>query len=642
MKKVAIVMESWRKYFTYAWPSGMFKKIKETEADVNLYIFNSSANWSTDKAYNKGEYNIFNLPPFEEFDGILLDLNNVQSDEVRDALLGRVRRSGVPAIVIGNTYEDFYSVGVNNYDAMTCIMNHLYEKHGCRKFWFLMGPSGHYENMRRDNAIWDYIAKKNIPLKDCVFNYGDFDTKSGKQAFKQLIEKDTPMPDAIVCANDNIAVGALNEAERYGFRAPRDFLITGFDDLDKSRYYNPRISTISYVREDAGYKAMEMFMDIWEGKPVEQFRYTDWTPIFWESCGCVSDVMVDVRQHMKDAILYGEENQSFEEKIFALNDSLAYCNNIKEMMECIPECLPSLNCDAMYLVCDTHLASVNETPDITPGICVDLMKDPFLTEGYPDSMQIVFSYENEPSENKPVEKTLVNGIFPMFDCDESGVDFLFLPLHFRDKSIGYFAIRNAIYLMEKQYLFDIISTLTKALEQLYGRGQLARMNYALSTLYNHDAMTMLYNRIGLLEIGENFYKMKRLTGERLEVTYVDLDFLKMINDTYGHAEGDFAIKKTAEILLKHSGENKLVFRLGGDEFLMINYYVSDEAAKKRCSDIQEDLKRAGEEENFPVELTLSYGYVVTDPKSDLTLDDYISQADDIMYQYKVARERQRK
>ena len=642
MKKVAVVMESWMKCFTYAWPSGMFKKIKETDADVNLYIFNSSANWSGDKKYNMGEYNIFNLPDFKDFDGVLLDLNNVKSDGVRENLLDRVRASGVPSIVIGNTYDGFYSVGVNNYDAMTCIMNHLYAEHGCRKFWFLMGPSGHYENMRRDKAIWDCIANKNIPLSDCVFNYGEFDTRSGKKAFKQLMEKGTFMPDAIVCANDNIAVGVLDEAEKCGLRAPKDFLVTGFDDLDKSRYYNPRVSTISFVREDVGYTAMEMFMDIWSGKHLEKIRYTDWTPIFWESCGCTSDVMVDVRQHMKNEILMGEENQVFEEAVFALNDSLAYCNSIKEMMDCIPECLPSLNCDAMYLVCDTHLKEIRKTVDIKPEMYMELLKDPFLTEGYPDDMQIVFAYENELPGNKHTESMPVNGIFPMFDCDEKGVDFLFLPLHFREKCIGYFAIRNAIYLMEKQYIFDIISTITKALEELYGRGQLARMNSALSALYSHDAMTMLYNRIGLLEVGDNFYKMKKLTGERLLITYVDLDFLKMINDTYGHANGDFAIKKMAEILLKYSGEDKLVFRLGGDEFLMINYYDNDETVKKQCRDMQLELKEAGEKEKFPVELSMSYGYVVTDPNSEMVLDDYISRADDLMYKYKVEHKKQRK
>ena len=71
MKKIAVIMESWMRCFTYAWPSGMLTKIKESGADVNLYIFNSSANWSEDEKYNMGEYNIFRLPNLEEYDARL-------------------------------------------------------------------------------------------------------------------------------------------------------------------------------------------------------------------------------------------------------------------------------------------------------------------------------------------------------------------------------------------------------------------------------------------------------------------------------------------------------------------------------------------------------------------------------------------
>ncbi len=42
MKKIAIIMESWNRYFTYAWPSGMLNRINELGEDINLYIFNCS------------------------------------------------------------------------------------------------------------------------------------------------------------------------------------------------------------------------------------------------------------------------------------------------------------------------------------------------------------------------------------------------------------------------------------------------------------------------------------------------------------------------------------------------------------------------------------------------------------------------
>ena len=62
MKKVALVMESWGRYITNAWIDGMLTKIKEKDADVNLYVFNAYANWSTDELYNQGEHYIFGLP----------------------------------------------------------------------------------------------------------------------------------------------------------------------------------------------------------------------------------------------------------------------------------------------------------------------------------------------------------------------------------------------------------------------------------------------------------------------------------------------------------------------------------------------------------------------------------------------------
>ena len=65
MKKVALFMDGWKRYFTYAWPLGFMQKIKEARADVNLYIFNSNGNWNRDDGYSYGEYNIYNLPELQ-------------------------------------------------------------------------------------------------------------------------------------------------------------------------------------------------------------------------------------------------------------------------------------------------------------------------------------------------------------------------------------------------------------------------------------------------------------------------------------------------------------------------------------------------------------------------------------------------
>ncbi|MCM1090134.1 MAG: GGDEF domain-containing protein [Butyrivibrio sp.] len=638
MKKVALIMESWMRYFTYAWPSGILQKIKESGLDVNLYIFNSSANWSDDALYNQGEYNIFNLPDLKDFDGIVLDVNNITSIGVRSALVERVRRSGVPTVVLGNYFEGLRSVTVDNYRAMQNVMEHLAGHHGCKSFWFVMGPEDNFENQRRFASVRDYVEAHQ--LSDSRYYFGDFDCGCGISGFEALYAE-YELPDAIVCANDNIAVGVLSAAEKRGLFAPKDFLVTGFDDLDKSRYYDPKISTVSHIREELGYAAMEMLCELWQGQEVEEIRCTGTREIFWDSCGCESDIVIDLKEHLKGNILYGIETEDFEKQLLKLKYSLTRCETVQEMLERIPQCIPSLRCDELYLVTDRRLYWFMGDEPIEEQLNSLLAEEDFLVQGYPEDMQFTFSYTKDGIAENDDQNIAGNHIFPTFECEESGVDFLFLPLHFRDKCVGYFAIRNAVYLMEKQFLFDIINALTTALENLYSRARLRDMNQLLTTLYNRDSMTMLYNRLELDKLGIKYLESQHDRGNHVFVVYLDVDRLKYINDNFGHEQGDFAIKTTAKLIQKHFPKESLCFRLGGDEFLALCSGISEAEINGIYEAIQDELRQVQEQNRCPYELTVSYGHVVTDIWKDIPLADYIKQADDKMYAFKTLRKKQR-
>ena len=78
--------------------------------------------------------------------------------------------------------------------------------------------------------------------------------------------------------------------------------------------------------------------------------------------------------------------------------------------------------------------------------------------------------------------------------------------------MGYFVIRNAVYLMEKQYLFQIINVLTSAMENLHKKERLAYLNQVLSELYVKDAMTGMYNRLGYQKLACRMFEKKKQTG----------------------------------------------------------------------------------------------------------------------------------
>lgn len=132
MRKVALITDGWRRLFTYAWPAGILQRIRETGEDVNLYIFNSTGNWSRDAGYNRAEYNIYNLPELSDFDGIILELNNISSPAVLADVISNAKRSGRPVVSIANELGDFYYVGIDNYSAMKQVIAHLHEVHDCK------------------------------------------------------------------------------------------------------------------------------------------------------------------------------------------------------------------------------------------------------------------------------------------------------------------------------------------------------------------------------------------------------------------------------------------------------------------------------------------------------------------------------
>lgn len=629
MRKIALIMDGWKRLFTFAWPDGILKRLHETEEKVNLYIFNSTGNWSRDKDYNAGEYNIFRLPDFREFDGIILELNNISSPEVLREVAKRAGEAGIPVISIANELKDFYYVGIDNYSAMKGIISHLHQEHGCRKFYFIMGPEDNYESRRRTQAVKDYMGEHQLPFSEEEFYHGGFDYQTGVRGFKRLHEiHGEEKPDAIICANDNIAVGVCETAAEYGYRVPEDFCVTGFDNFDKAGYYIPSITTVGHIREEAGYRCADILLRLWAGEEIPRFNYTETKAVLQESCGCRGDTDRNVREYLKSQIIYGIDSEEFDAEVLSLESEMIQCNTVEEMMYCIPQCIPSLKCEAMYLVLDEHINEFKSEPENYNRY--ELMSDEgFCTKGYPASMQVRFAYEKD--RKLDLEHRNITGIFPMFDNAEGGKDFLFLPLHFGRHTVGYFVIQNAVYLMDKQYLFQIINALNGAMENLHKKEKLEYMNRKLSGLYMMDPLTGMYNRMGYQKLADNYFRIMAEGGKRMLILFIDLDRLKYINDNYGHEYGDYAICAVARAIMKYCDKDAVPARTGGDEFVLVQSYASADKLETLVGNIRANLQKTAVQMELPFELGISVGSAVTHPKESLQLADYVKIADQRMY-----------
>lgn len=159
-------------------------------------------------------------------------------------------------------------------------------------------------------------------------------------------------------------------------------------------------------------------------------------------------------------------------------------------------------------------------------------------------------------------------------------------------------------------------------------------NKLLDEISKSDELTGLYNRRGFLEYAKNAIANKRNKGKQALIIYSDMDNLKMINDQYGHDEGDFALCEIAKILREAFRESDIVGRYGGDEFVafaLVGVAEYENIMKRR---IEEITLRHSEESGKPYPIEMSTGICQFECDPSVNIYEKLDCADERLYEEK--------
>lgn len=620
MKKIAIIENGWGKFINYAWTLGIKQYLDEHGINANIYIFNSFGNLGMDEKFNVGEYNITKLPSLERFDGIFLELTNFSDPEVKKDIIERVKASKVPAVSLVEEIPGLYYAGIDNYSAMEKMVEHLVEQHHCSRINYVGGPVSSSENMARFQAYKDVLEKHQIPFEEERVYHHDYEIITGEMAFERFYSRGL-LPQAFVCANDNIAVGICHQADKVGFKIPDDFLVTGFDDFDKASFYIPRISTIGFRREGISYAAMHIMHNIWRGTQKEPAVYIKAKMVYQDSCGCVPENSLDRGRYINERIMSEELQNRLQTKLHGLKRELINCNSFLEMAACLPKSLSALGYDEMYILLNKDLDEMMQHEE----------EPEYRIDGYPEEMNVLFAARKdcvlEGVQREP------GRLIPGARDSKGGNTYLFSPLHLRDREIGYMILKNCDHLMDSQMLYEVLNAFLETVQNLYHRMVLARMNDKLSNLYIRDSLTGLYNRMAYNKLAIPEYDKCMLNDRPLLIMFWDLDRLKYINDNFGHDMGNAAITTITDSIRECCPPQAIAMRYGGDEFVVLVPDYHEKAAVKLISDIEQRINEKGQKLGEPFEIEASVGYVIAeDPTKNL--NDYINLADEEMYRNK--------
>ena len=162
----------------------------------------------------------------------------------------------------------------------------------------------------------------------------------------------------------------------------------------------------------------------------------------------------------------------------------------------------------------------------------------------------------------------------------------------------------------------------------------------LGILALKDELTGFYNRRGFQALAERQLKLGHRSGRGMLLFFIDVDGLKLINDSFGHAEGDRALRRTAETLKKTFRDSDVIARLGGDEFAVLAIEAAGHSEATITARLQRYLQTINARE-AQCKISLSVGVARFDHRNPASLAELMAQADLAMYEDKRARSNSR-
>ena len=569
---------------------------------------------------DRGDAAVYDLIDYDITDAVIIMDDKLKCHPLSQRIIDRARSNNIPAVIIEGYYENCININFDHRTGMKSVIEHIIVEHGITDIHFMSGSKGNPFADSRREVFMQTLEEHGIPFDESMVSYGDFWTEPTIIATEKII-KSGKIPRAIICANDIMAITVCTILQQAGYSVPQDVIVTGFDGIDEVYLTCPKITTVSCSYKTMAKVAVELIIDYFETGIIKENNTVDCELLIFESCGCTVNSKIDLSTYFAN----------LNNRFFRHQDEGCVMMSISNKMQiCSFEDASKLWKSAKH-----HI----EMCCILNASCIDDTINPVGDEckGFEDNM-FVFCDSEELMDMQEIKR---KDIIPNLSSKLAlGIPLLFLAIDYMNVPIGYvcFHFKNA-----KVTDYQETTWATMALNTAIGGIRDMRYQKHLisqvENMYKYDSLTSLYNRHGFFKAVSKCLKNEDHTGETLNIIITDLDGLKYINDTFGHKEGDNAIKVSA-LALKHScPDNALCSRFGGDELIswFFGTYDKDEIENK----IHAFLERYNSISKKPYKVSTSVGIFSVPYEEYGDFNKLLSEADKIMYEKKMLKKKNR-
>lgn len=618
--------------------SNILRGIEETAKfnGCNVAVFVWFTGSFEKEKHNLGEINIVNLPDLNRFDGVLVVANAVHIDINRKKIEELLEELTCPVLCIGFSMKDYPSIHMDAYMGMRKLIEHMVVEHGIRRIHFVKGIEGNDDAEARFRAYQDVLTEHKIPIVPERISQGDFYITGASVAAKEILSSNLPFPEAIVCANDTMAITICDILMERGIRVPEDVFITGYDGTLEGQVHKPGITSVRTDCKALGETASKLLLEMIEGEDIPQMTYLPDVLVLSESCGCQNQSQIDEMEYRFSALGTENERRKMLHQMIMLEKHIIEGNSFEEWRECLKEFVSAINPPEFYIcVNDDFVENVFELGMMEQE---DMSVEEKLA--YSEKINVILAYQNGMFKKHPSFEAKL-AFDDLFRDTEGGKLYIFSPLHYLERNFGYFIFVDSSFTIGNQLYVSWLINMGDAIENIRKQSMLRNAMKRLDEMYIRDSLTGAYNRFGMERYFAELKKKCLVTKGLLQISFVDLDGLKSINDKCGHEEGDRIIKAAADILQNCAGK-KYVIRYGGDEFVIMGMAKSEKEVEEYWQSVVSDIAKYNKSQKKKAELSLSYGYDIFKIDVNTFLEDCIRVTDKKMYTEKNKKKKQNK
>lgn len=620
-KKVAIFANGWGYEYLLTVIGGVYECAKEENVDIFTFI-----NYSTQgeaPADSKGEFNIFTLPHIEDFDGVLLMANSFNNPAEVEYLHKKMLETTLPVISLEYELEGLDFLGTENYSGMYDLAEHLIVEHNVKSILLIGGPKGHAESDIRLQAVLDAAQKHGIEIPSENVIYGDWADETARKIVQEYLAAGNPLPDAVICANDNMAMGVCNWMDDHGYHVPEDVKVASFDCLEDGQYFFPALTTVNRYWDKMGYQGLQLLLKKMAGEEIPKHTVVRSHLECGESCGCkLSEAKAQARLKAGRDV--------YAKRLTSMVQDGHYRNLYRFMRKCktAEELHHSLS---FFLGPKPSMEGENFMLCLEPNFFV--ADEELRTDCYSEEVDAIYSDDGDkvaPLKRIDFRKEL----FRLAEECKEPRSYVVVALHNEDKSMGYAVFCTGIGIVENYVLYKWTRHMNQCLEQVRQNATIEALTESLRESSVTDVLTGVFNRVGCEEMIYPYLEECWHKEEAGALMIIDVDKMKDINDEYGHLQGDLALRTVAEVLRLALPNDWIIARYGGDEFLAAGRCENAERLSILEDTIAKCLANEVADKQVSFELTVSTGGVIIEEGTDFSLEKYVRIADERMYAMK--------